>query len=92
MLGEETTATKGAWMKVLVMTTTGASDPTRASIPMHIAANGSLEVGQQPEMVLTGDAAEIILGDSLEKIEGVGIPPMRELVAKLRDNGVPFYI
>ena len=79
-------------MKVLFLTTTGASDPTKASIPMHIAANGSLEVGQQPEMVLAGDAAEIILGDSLEKIEGVGVPPMRELIAKLRDNGVPFYI
>jgi predicted peroxiredoxin len=79
-------------MKVVFLTMTGASDPTRASIPMHIAANGSLEVGQEPEVVLAGDAAEIILGDSLEKIEGVGIPPMRELVAKLRDNGVPFYI
>jgi predicted peroxiredoxin len=79
-------------MKVLFLTTTGASDPTRASIPMHIAANGSIEVGQEPEVVLAGDAAEIILGDSLEKIEGVGIPPMRELVAKLRDNGIPFYV
>ena len=79
-------------MKVLYLTMTGASDPTRASIPMHIAANGSLEVGQEPEVVLAGDAAEIILGDSIEKIEGVGIPPMRELVAKLRDNGVPFYV
>jgi predicted peroxiredoxin len=79
-------------MKVLFLTTTGASDPTRASIPMHIAANGSLEVGQEPAVVLAGDAAEIILGDSLEKIEGVGIPPMRELVAKLRDNGIPFYV
>jgi predicted peroxiredoxin len=79
-------------MKVLFLTTTGASDPTRASIPMHIAANGSLEVGQEPEVVLAGDAAELILGDSLEKIEGVGIPPMRELVAKLRDYGIPFYV
>jgi predicted peroxiredoxin len=79
-------------MKVLFLTTTGASDPTRASIPMHFAANGSLEVGQEPEVVLAGDAAEIILGDSLEKIEGVGIPPMRELVAKLRDNGIPFHV
>ena len=59
---------------------------------MHIEANGSLEVGQQPEMVQAGDAAEIILGDSLDTIEGVGIPPMRDLVTKLRDNGVPLYI
>lgn len=83
---------KGDTMKVLFLAMTGASDPTRASIPMHIAANGSLEVGQEPEIVLAGDAAEIVLGDALEKIVGVGIPPMRELVAKLRDNGVPFYV
>ncbi|MGH2818379.1 MAG: hypothetical protein ACRDJS_07975 [Actinomycetota bacterium] len=79
-------------MKVLFLTTTGASDPTKASIPMHIAANGSLEVGQDPEVVLAGDAAEIILGDSLQKIEGVGIPPMRDLVAKLSESAVPFYV
>ena len=79
-------------MKVVYLTMTGASDPTRASIPMHIAANGSLEVGQEPEVVLAGDAAEIILGDSLDKIEGVGVPAMRDLVTKLKDNGVPFYV
>jgi predicted peroxiredoxin len=79
-------------MKVLILTLTGASDPTRASIPLHIAANGSLEVGQQPEVVLAGDAAEIVLGDNLDRIEGVGVPPMRDLVGKLRDNGVPFYV
>jgi predicted peroxiredoxin len=83
---------KGASVKIVYLATTGASDPTKASIPMHIAANGSLEVGQEPVIVLAGDAAEIVLGDSLEKIEGLGIPPMRDLVAKLNENAVPFYV
>ncbi len=30
-------------MKVLDLRTTGASDPTKASLPLHIAANGSIE-------------------------------------------------
>ncbi len=33
-------------MKILYMATAGANDPTRASIPWHLAVNGSLEAGQ----------------------------------------------
>lgn len=79
-------------MKVLNMVVTGRSDPTRASISLHIAANGSLEVGDEPMIVLGGDAAEFLLGNAIEETEGVGVPPMRDLVAKLRASGVPFYI
>ncbi|HLF98854.1 MAG TPA: hypothetical protein VI916_00150 [Acidimicrobiia bacterium] len=79
-------------MKVLNMVVTGPSDPTRASIPLHIAANGSLEVGDEPMILFGGDAAEFLLGDAIEETAGVGVPPMRDLVAKLRAGGVPFYI
>jgi predicted peroxiredoxin len=45
---------------VLYLATTGAGDPTKASIPLHIAANGSVEVGQDCAVVLAGDATELI--------------------------------
>jgi hypothetical protein len=32
-------------MKVLYLATTGAGDPTKASLPLHIAGNGSVEAG-----------------------------------------------
>ena len=32
-------------MRVLYLTLTGPADPTRASLPFHLAANGSAEVG-----------------------------------------------
>jgi predicted peroxiredoxin len=79
-------------MKVLYMAATGASDPTRASIPLHLAANGSLEVGQEVSVVLGGDAAELVLADTADRLEGVGVPPLRELLAKLRDHDVPVYV
>jgi predicted peroxiredoxin len=79
-------------MKVLYVAATGASDPTTASIPFHIAANGSVEVGQETAVVLAGNGAEIVVGDTIETLEGIGIPPLRELVAKLRDNSVPVYV
>ena len=39
-----------------------------------------------------GDAAELLLGDNVETLEGVGVPPARELLAKLRDHAVPVYV
>jgi predicted peroxiredoxin len=79
-------------MKFVYFVTTGVGDPTRASIPLHMAANGSLEVGHDVAVVLAGDGSEIVLGDNAQTIEGVGVPPMRDLLAKLKDHGVPVYV
>lgn len=79
-------------VKVLYLTTSGTNDATKASIPLHLAANGSLEIGDEAVVVLAGDAAEIVLGDNAERMEGVGLPPVRDLVAKLRDHQVPVYV
>lgn len=79
-------------MKVLFLATAGTSDPTRASIPLHIAANGSVEVGQQCAVVLAGDATELVSRETAERVEGVGVPPVRELLRKLVDNEVPVYV
>jgi predicted peroxiredoxin len=79
-------------MKVLYLATTGANDPTKASIPLHIAANGSVEAGQECAVVLAGDATELVDRETAERVEGVGVPPARELLQKLLDNQVPVYI
>ena len=47
-------------MRTLYMATSGAADPTRASIPLHLAVNGSLEVGHTAGIVLAGDATELV--------------------------------
>ena len=79
-------------MKITYFVSSGMTDPTRASIPLHLAANGSVEVGQETSIILGGDAAELLLGDNAETLEGVGVPPARELLAKLRDHAVPVFI
>jgi predicted peroxiredoxin len=79
-------------MKITYFVSAGTADPTRASIPLHLAANGSVEVGQEVSIVLGGDATELLLGDAAERVEGIGVPPLRELLAKLRDHEVPVFV
>ena len=79
-------------MRILYLATTGASDATKASVPLHIAANGSVDAGQECAVVLAGDAVELASRETAERVEGVGIPPARDLFRKLRDNEVPVYV
>jgi predicted peroxiredoxin len=79
-------------MRILYLATAGATDPTRASIPLHIAANGSVPEGQECALVLAGDATELVSRAQAERLEGVGIPPAKELLQKLIENRVPVYV
>ncbi|MDQ3926174.1 MAG: DsrE family protein [Actinomycetota bacterium] len=79
-------------MRLLYIVTKGAGDATLASVPLHIAANGSLEIGQEVSVVLAGDGTDLVIGDTARHIEGVGVPPLRELLKKLRDYQVPVYV
>jgi predicted peroxiredoxin len=79
-------------VKFIYVATKGAADPTLASIPLHLAVNGSLEVGHDTAVILVGDGAEIAVGGAAETLQGVGVPPMSELVAKLKEHDVPVYV
>ena len=79
-------------MKLLYIVNRGVNDPTLASVPLHIAANGSLEVGQEVSVVLAGDGTDLVVGDNAERMEGVGVPPMRGLLSKLKEHEVPVYV
>ena len=79
-------------MRITYFVSAGRADATRASIPLHLAANGSVEVGQETSIVLGGDATELLLGDNADHLEGVGVPPARELLAKLKDHAVPVFV
>ena len=79
-------------MKIVYFASAGTGDPTRASIPLHLAANGSVEVGQETSIILGGEATELLLSNHAELLQGLGVPPMRELLAKLRDHAIPVYV
>jgi predicted peroxiredoxin len=79
-------------VRILYLATTGPDDATKASLPLHIAANGSIEAGQESAVALAGDAVELAKRAVAEAVEGVGIPPAGELLNKLRDHEVPIYV
>jgi predicted peroxiredoxin len=79
-------------MKILYLASAGALDATRASIPLHVAANGSVGEGQECAVALVGDGTELVSREKAARVEGVGIPPATELLQKLVDNEVPVYV
>ncbi len=79
-------------MDVLYIAASGLADPTRASIPWHLAVNGSFEAGQTAGILLVGDASEVLRADVRDNLEGVGVPPIRDVMAKARDNEVPVFV
>jgi predicted peroxiredoxin len=79
-------------MEILYLATSGASDPTRASIPLHLAVNGSVEVGHSVGIVLAGDATELVKADARGSLEGLGLPPVRDLFDKVRRHEIPVYV
>ena len=79
-------------MKFLYIATAGSADATRASIPLHLAVNGSVEIGHETAVALLGDAAELLSEETAGRLEGVGVPPISELLAKLLEHDVPVFV
>jgi len=79
-------------MEILFISTNGSADATTASLPWHLAVNGSVEVGQTARIVLAGHASEIVKAEVRDTLEGMGVPPLRDLVAKATANGVAIHV
>ena len=77
---------------LLIVTATGPEEPTRASVPFHIAANGATPNGTEVAIALAGDAAELVKPDVIANVIGVGIPPLRDLVDKCLEQDLRVYV
>ena len=36
--------------------------------------------------------SDLVIEDNLQRLEGVGVPPARELLGKLKEHEVPVYV
>lgn len=69
----------------------GSEDPTKATLPF-LLANGALEAGHEPAIVLTGDAVVVMNDAVAESVHGIGLPPLKELMTKVIQAKVPIHI
>jgi predicted peroxiredoxin len=77
---------------LLIVTAAGADQPTRASVPFHIAVNGAKPAGIEVAVALAGDAAELLKPDVIANVLGVGLPPLRNLIDKCIDQNLRIYV
>ena len=78
--------------KILIVATTGHKDPTRASLPFHIAVNGAVAAGQECAVAFAGDAADLLKRDVAAGVRGVGVPPLADLLAGCAQKNIQFYV
>ncbi len=69
----------------------GSEDPTKATFPF-LMATGALDAGHETAIVLMGDAVVLMSDAVLESVQGVGFPPLKELVTKVFENRVPIRV
>ena len=74
--------------KILYVGTHGTDDPTIATFPF-LLANGAIDAGHQPSITLMGEAAPLIKDHIAQQVQGIGIPPLKELMEFLIGHEVP---
>jgi predicted peroxiredoxin len=77
--------------KLLITGTHGAEDPTRASMPFHIA-KGAKEAGFDVDIVLANDAPVVLKDAVRDSLQGVGLPPLKDLLQFAVDNNLRVYV
>jgi predicted peroxiredoxin len=69
----------------------GSEDPTKATFPFLMAV-GALDAGHKTGIILIGDAVVLMNSAVADNVQGVGFPPLKELMAKVVAAKVPIYI
>lgn len=76
---------------LMYVATHATDDPTLASIPFLVATGaGSAQIDCC--IALLGEAASLVKPGMIDAVHGVGFPPLRELVEKVRDFEIPVYV
>ena len=85
------TASESDPLHVLVKTTWGSDDPTRAALAFT-HANALAKHGHEVQIFLIGEAVVVMRQPVRDAIVPLGWPPLRELVAETVGLGVPIHV
>ncbi len=71
--------------------THGTDDPTLATLPF-LLATGAASEEIDACVALIGEAVFLARPGMIEAVNGVGFPPLSEIVPKVREHGIPVYV
>jgi predicted peroxiredoxin len=57
-----------------------------------VLARGAVENGDQPEVLLMGEATNLVRSGVLESIVAAGPPPLRDIWPDVKAAGVPLWV
>jgi predicted peroxiredoxin len=77
--------------KILAVATHATDDPTKSSLAF-ITAVGALGAGKDVGIALVGEAAYLANPAVAKSVQGVGFPPLAELIEKVVEGKVPVYV
>jgi hypothetical protein len=77
--------------KILAVTTHGTDDQTKSSLTF-ITAVGALEAGKEVVIALLGEGAYLAKEEIAKSVQGVGFPPLSQLIEKVVAGNVPVYV
>ncbi len=77
---------EGKEEKIVVIGTHAGEDPDRATLPF-VVANAALAMDVKVTLILQGDAVKLAVKGAAEKIQGIGFPPLKDLMASYATQG-----
>ena len=77
--------------KLLYVGTSGTDDPTRATFSF-LMAKEAIDTGHETGVILMGEAASLIKDSLSQQVQGVGIPPLKELIEFVVAHEVPISV
>ena len=76
---------------LMYVPTHATHDPTLATVPF-LVPTGARSTEIDCCIALLGEAASLVKPGMIDAVHGVGFPPLRELVEKVKDFGIPVYV
>ena len=77
-------------MKFLFTATHGSENPTRATLTW-LQAKAAAEAGHEVTISLVGDSVVVLREEVAEHIQGMGLPPFKDLIGFAKENNITVF-
>ncbi|RMH07285.1 MAG: sulfur reduction protein DsrE [Nitrospirae bacterium] len=77
--------------RFIIAASKGTDDPTMATLPF-IAAKAAKEQGHEVILWLQGEAVVLARKGVIDAVQGVGLPPLKDIASAVQAAGVPIWV